>query len=153
MHAARQQAPSVATAGRPRLERRRRRCAAASHSLGRRESGTNRCPCRHTFAAILALEPSQLIPFYLVQRVVFYVFLPTLKRVFTSVSVRSCKVCYVGAKTKMLEPLLWPFRCYVTIERALLRCLAVNVVLTDRDQLLSIPNSHDIEHRVQDGKG
>lgn len=123
-------APSVATAGGPRLER---RCAPQPRAPSEQDAHTRWPPAR---TAILALEPSHLIPIYLARRRSLKV-LYDRKRVFTPRS------RYVDSTSRDREAacslLSWLFRCYVTIERAY--CLTVNVQ----------PCTHSVDYSVQFG--
>lgn len=110
-------APSVATAGRPRLER---RCAPQPRAPSEQDAHTRLPPARPT---ILALEPSDLIPIYLARLRSLMFLQPQkgfhpVKRPFPS---------YVDARDRdaAWSLLSWLFRYYVTIERAC--CLTVNV--------------------------
>lgn len=105
-------APSVATAGRPRLDR---QCASQPRATSEQDEHT--CQWRAP-STILALEPSILIPIYLVH-IESLMFLHDRKRVFTPRGDRS-RIRYLDARDRDAA---WPFlchesfRCYVTIER------------------------------------
>lgn len=107
-------APSVATAGRPRLER---HCASQPRAPRERDAHTRR-PCARP--TILALEPSVLIPIYFVRQRSL-MFLCDRKRVFNPrASDPLNDACYVGARDRDAAwPFVWygSFRRYVTIER------------------------------------
>lgn len=115
-------APSVATAGRPRLER---HCASQPRAPREQDEHTRRSRAPPT---ILALEPFILIPIYLVHAESL-MFLYDRKRVFTPRTVRS-RERYVDATDRDAA---WPFYAMGRFDvMSLLNvpvpcCLAVNV--------------------------